>query len=111
MTATFIASRKADYELDGYVVVRSLFGPDEMREAAAEADRLLTQYDHLKSVKNLRCRWQNNVLTGECTFETFDPVIDESLMAENRVRKTSLDDLLASSDFVSTACHPRYCCP
>jgi len=30
----------------------------------------------LKSVKNLRCRWQNNVFTGECTFETFDPVAD-----------------------------------
>ena len=26
--------------------------------------------------KNLRCRWQTNVFTGECTFETFDPVID-----------------------------------
>jgi hypothetical protein len=47
-----------------------------MREADAEADRLLVECSHLKSVQNLRCRWQNNVFTGECTFETFDPVID-----------------------------------
>jgi hypothetical protein len=75
MTATLPRPRTT-YERDGYVVVRSLFGPDEMREAAAEADRLLAEYDHLKSAKNIRCRWQNNVFTGECTFETFDPVCD-----------------------------------
>ena len=67
---------RTDYERDGFVVVRSLFDPALMREAAAEADRLLADHEHLRSVKNLRCRWQNNVFTGECTFETFDPVID-----------------------------------
>jgi ectoine hydroxylase-related dioxygenase (phytanoyl-CoA dioxygenase family) len=72
------AERRAAYDRDGFVVVRSLFGPEEMVEAAAEADRLLTDHGHLKSVKNLRCRWQTNVFTGECTFETFDPVIDIS---------------------------------
>ncbi len=70
------AALRAAYDRDGYVVVRSLFDPALMGEASAEADRLLTVYGHLKSVKNLRCRWQNNVFTGECTFETFDPVID-----------------------------------
>ena len=68
--------QRAAYERDGFVVVRSMFDPEEMRDAAAEADRLLTDCERLKSVKNLRCRWQDNVFTGECTFETFDPVID-----------------------------------
>lgn len=72
------AERRAAYDRDGFVVFRSLFRPKEMVEAAAEADRLLTDHENLKSVKNLRCRWQNNVFTGECTFETFDPVIDIS---------------------------------
>lgn len=79
MTATLAppaADRRAAYDRDGFVVVRGLFGAADMREAAAEADRLLTDYAHLQSVKNLRCRWQNNVFTGECTFETFDPVVD-----------------------------------
>ena len=71
-------SRRDAYHRDGFVVVRSLFNPGEMAEARIEADRLLTGYEHLKSAKNLRCRWQTNVLTGECTFETFDPVADIS---------------------------------
>lgn len=79
MTATAappLADRRAAYDRDGFVVVRGLFDPGVMAEAAAEADRLLTDLAHLKSVKNLRCRWQNNVFTGDCTFETFDPVAD-----------------------------------
>lgn len=68
--------RRAAYDRDGFVVVPSLFGSAEMVEAAAEADRLLADYEHLRSMNNLRCRWQNDMYTGECTFETFDPVID-----------------------------------
>jgi hypothetical protein len=37
--------RRAAYERDGFVVVRSLFGPEEMAGATAEADRLLTDYN------------------------------------------------------------------
>ena len=48
MTPT-AADRRAAYDRDGFVVVRSLFGPDDMREAAAEADRLLVDFEHLKS--------------------------------------------------------------
>jgi ectoine hydroxylase-related dioxygenase (phytanoyl-CoA dioxygenase family) len=64
------------FEREGFVVVRNLFDDDLMAEAAAEAERLLVNCNHLRSVKNIRCRWQDNVFTGECTFETFDPVID-----------------------------------
>lgn len=71
-----ISERTATYRHDGFVIVRSLFSADEMMRASREADRLFTEFEHLKSVNNLRCRWQNNVFTGECTFETFDPVID-----------------------------------
>lgn len=64
------------YEEDGFIVVRGLFSAERMEQAAAEADCLLASYDHLKNVMNLRCRWRSNVYTGECTFETFDPVCD-----------------------------------
>src|SRR5262245_13970149 len=67
---------KAVYERDGFVVVRGLFDERRMREAAAEAVRLRADYDQLRSVKSIRCRWQDTVFTGVCTFETFDPVID-----------------------------------
>ena len=35
---------RADYERDGFVVVRGLFEADEMAAAAAEADRLLVEH-------------------------------------------------------------------
>jgi hypothetical protein len=71
MTATLTppaAGRRAAYDRDGFVVACGLFDPADMRDAA-EADRLLIGCDYLKSVRNLRCRWQNNVFTGDCTFE------------------------------------------
>lgn len=84
------------YARDGYVVARGLFDPAIMREASDEADRLLKDYDHLRSVKNIRCRWQDNVFTGECTFETFDPVIDLAPVCGRLALHRRLLELLAT---------------
>jgi ectoine hydroxylase-related dioxygenase (phytanoyl-CoA dioxygenase family) len=71
------STRKAAYESDGFVVVRALLPGGDIARAAAEAGRLLEERRDLISTRNLRCRWQNNILTGEtCQFETFDPVVD-----------------------------------
>jgi ectoine hydroxylase-related dioxygenase (phytanoyl-CoA dioxygenase family) len=95
MTATLqVSARREAYDRDGFVVVRSLFDADEMRDAAAEADRLFTGYEHLKSVKNIRCRWQDDVFTGECTFETFDPVIDIGAVCKRLALHPRLLDVL-----------------
>ncbi len=51
------------YDRDGYVILRALFDPEEMREADAEAQALLTRTG-LISTRNLRCRWQPIVETG-----------------------------------------------
>lgn len=97
VTATDTGSRlRAAYDRDGFVVVRSLFDPAAMRAAAAEADRLLADNDHLRSTRNLRCRWQTNVFTGECTFETYDPVIDLGRECERLALHPRLLDLLAA---------------
>ena len=64
------------YQRDGYTIVRGLFTSDEIARAAAEADGLLERCRPIISVRNLRCRWQPNVVSGESEFETFDPVID-----------------------------------
>src|SRR4051812_27080126 len=82
------------WKRDGFVVVRGLSDPAETRAASEEAERLLGDYAHLKSAKNLRCRWQNNVFTGECTFETFDPVIDISPVCERIAHHPRLLELL-----------------
>ena len=65
----------AEYEQLGYLIVRDAFGRDEIEALAREADQLLERSE-LIDVKNIRCRWQNHVETGECLFECFDPVID-----------------------------------
>ena len=80
------------YDRDGYVILRGLFDPEEMREADAEAQALLTRTD-LISTRNLRCRWQPIVETGECRFETFDPVIDLSPVC----RRLALDPRLLAA--------------
>src|SRR5262249_37446795 len=69
------AAECAAYLEHGYLILRDFFPPTVMAEAAAEAEALLRRTD-LIAVENLRCRWQPNVETGACEFETFDPIID-----------------------------------
>jgi ectoine hydroxylase-related dioxygenase (phytanoyl-CoA dioxygenase family) len=90
-------SLKAAYDRDGYVVVRGLFPADLMAEAARDAETLSARFKHLVDVKNLRCRWQDNVFTGECTFETFDPVIDLSPVCKMIALHPKLFDVLADA--------------
>ncbi len=71
------AEQRDFYHEQGYLVLRDFFPPTLLAEAAEEADTLLRRHD-LIAVENLRCRWQTNVHTGACEFETFDPVIDLS---------------------------------
>ncbi len=71
------AEQRRHYDDEGFLVLRGFFTPDLVAEVTAEAEALLGRND-LISVENLRCRWQPDVRTGACTFETFDPVIDLS---------------------------------
>ena len=92
---TVLPSQREAYDRDGYMILRGLFGPDEMREADAEAQSLLSRTD-LISTRNLRCRWQPIVETGECRFETFDPVIDLSPVCRRLALNPRLLAALAS---------------
>lgn len=65
------------YAADGFVILRQVFDSAEAAALDREANALWWRKD-LIDVKNIRCRWQNHVETGECTFECFDPVIDIS---------------------------------
>ena len=88
------APQRLKFERDGFIIARGLHSPAEMAEAIPEAERLLTRRD-LIDTKNLRCRWQNHVGTGECTFETFDPVIDISPVCKRLAFAPQLLELLA----------------
>jgi 2-aminoethylphosphonate dioxygenase len=64
---------------DGVLILRAFFPVGQIAEAAAEADQLLDRHHALISPQNLRTRYLPNVVTDECQFECFDPVIDLSL--------------------------------
>jgi 2-aminoethylphosphonate dioxygenase len=70
------AEQVRSYNDQGYLVVRGLL-PDLVAEADTEAEVLLQRRELIHS-NNLRCRWQPHFQTGECLFETFDPVVDIS---------------------------------
>lgn len=69
---------RTKYECDGYLVFPGLFNRDMMDRLSADADRVRERHARLIDTKNIRCRWQDNVLTGECQFDAFDPIIDLS---------------------------------
>jgi SAM-dependent methyltransferase len=69
---------RADYERDGFVIARGLFAKHEIAAAIADAERVEREFAYLKDTKNRRCRWQENVFTGDCQFDAFDPIIDLS---------------------------------
>jgi len=65
------------YERDGYIILRSFFDREEVARAAAEGEQLLSRKE-LMHTDNLRCRWTTDARSGECVFETFDPIADLS---------------------------------
>ncbi len=85
---------KQDYDSQGFLIVRRLFEPAVIQQALEEAIALLDRRE-LISKRNLRCRWQTNVRTQECQFETFDPVIDLSPACRAISAAGRLLDLLA----------------
>lgn len=66
----------ADFARDGFVICAGLFTTAEVRQLSEEADRLLVERGDLISPRNLRCRFQPDVTSGEPIFEVFDPVCD-----------------------------------
>lgn len=68
----------AEYEKNGFVILRNVFSPGEMQELLAETDRLLRERSDLIHPNNLRCRYMAHHETGEQLFEVFDPVNDLS---------------------------------
>jgi len=71
------AAQLRQYRADGYLTVRGVFPESEIAVLAAEAERLGARSE-LIDANNIRCRWRDDVRTGACRFDCFDPVIDLS---------------------------------
>jgi ectoine hydroxylase-related dioxygenase (phytanoyl-CoA dioxygenase family) len=89
------AAHASQYRAEGYLVIRQVFPTDQIAELDAETIRLRERTD-LIDVDNIRCRWQNDVNTGECRFDCFDPVIDLSPACERAARDPRLLDIVGA---------------
>ena len=69
------------YKAQGFVRIRGVFDAQTMQSLKRECDRLLS-LQSLIQTDNIRCRWANHVVTNECRFDSFDPVIDLSPVVE-----------------------------
>jgi hypothetical protein len=87
-------ARVARYHADGFMVVKQVFTVADVEELAVEADRLLERKDLIDS-DNIRCRWQNDVDTGECRLDCFDPVTDLSPTIDRVARDARILDIVA----------------
>lgn len=65
------------YKQDGFLILRSLFSPEEIERAKKESEALCTREDLIQK-NNLRVRWTYHCETYEEVFELFDPIIDIS---------------------------------
>ncbi len=63
------------YRAEGYLILRGVFRPEEIDELASESQTLVGRQDLIETA-NIRCRWQDHIVTGDCVFDCFDPVID-----------------------------------
>jgi hypothetical protein len=89
------ASMIEAYHADGFLVVPGVFPASTMAEAAAEAIRLMERVDLIDN-RNIRCRWQNHFETGECRFDTFDPVMDLSPVMRDLALAPELLDIVSA---------------
>lgn len=83
------------YEQEGYLIARTVFDSFRIEQLAADASRIKVDYANLIDTNNRRCRWQDNVLTGECQFDAFDPILDLSELVKQLAYDPQLKELLA----------------
>ncbi len=82
------------YRAEGYLIIRGLFRPEEVRCLAAEVDRVCRERTDLIDANNMRVRFKNHHETNEVLFEVFDPISDLSPVAREITRDRRILDRL-----------------
>lgn len=85
----------ADYDANGYLIVRQVFSLDEIAALADDVDDIAQAHAGLIDPRNMRVRFQTHHETGEQRFETFDPVADLSPVARAMTCDRRILDRLA----------------
>lgn len=84
----------SEWNKNGFLIFRNVFSIEDMQSGAADSDRVYEEHKKLISTQNIRCRWQDNVFTGECQFDAFDPIIDLSDVIKKLAYDQRLIELL-----------------
>lgn len=71
----------AFYKTEGYLILPSVFGPDEVEALADDVARVCRERIDLIDANNLRVRFKAHHKTAEPVFEVFDPIADLSPVA------------------------------
>jgi ectoine hydroxylase-related dioxygenase (phytanoyl-CoA dioxygenase family) len=82
-----------EFHAEGFCVLREFFSAEDIAALDADATLLLERRD-LMDTNNIRCRWQDDVETGACVFDAFDPVIDLSSTCAQVANDSRIYELL-----------------
>lgn len=82
------------YRQEGYLIVRGLFGAEEIARFAADVDRVCRERTDLIDANNMRVRFKNHHETNETLFEVFDPISDLSPAASSIAHDRRILDIL-----------------
>jgi ectoine hydroxylase-related dioxygenase (phytanoyl-CoA dioxygenase family) len=88
-------SERAAFEEDGFVVLRGVFEPGEVKAAADEAEALLVRPE-LTDRKNLRVRRTWNLTQNGEVIELFDPIVDVARGCSALARDARLTSKIAA---------------
>jgi 2-aminoethylphosphonate dioxygenase len=83
------SSEVAEYQRDGHVILRGLFGPEEVRSWREECDRLWSSVPVDRS--NPRVQWRGHMDGGEIA-DRIDPVLDISPVYDALARDARLTE-------------------
>jgi ectoine hydroxylase-related dioxygenase (phytanoyl-CoA dioxygenase family) len=82
------------YEHEGYLVLRGLFGAEDIARLATDVDRVCRERTDLIDANNMRVRLKPHHETNEPLFEVFDPISDLSPVARAMTRDRRILDRL-----------------
>jgi ectoine hydroxylase-related dioxygenase (phytanoyl-CoA dioxygenase family) len=82
------------YRTEGYLILRGLFGADEIQHLADDVERVGREQAVLIDANNMRVRFKQHHQTNETIFEVFDPISDLSPAARAITRDRRILDVL-----------------
>jgi ectoine hydroxylase-related dioxygenase (phytanoyl-CoA dioxygenase family) len=82
------------YRTEGFLVLRSVFAPEEVAALADDVERVQREHADRIDPHNMRIRFKPHRQTGEPVFDVFDPIADLSPVAHRFAHDRRIYDAL-----------------